>query len=326
MSPRSRSLAAGPRRTAGSKRLASRRRQGRPGRNRSGGLDPLVLDADGQLDGFDSLPHMPAVLGKVQQALRSQRADAREIAALVSTDAGLTAQILRVVNSAYYGLARQILDLRYAIAYLGFQEVTRVVLTVSVVGGLEVSNKKVLARFWHHSFHTSLVAKYLSEIYERNIDPGELAPAALLHDIGVLVYLKLFPEHWAAIEKRRNADRLLLSEAETELSLPSHALMGALLAKRWQLPEVVEDSCQFHEHDDPLSQPGSPRLVGFRRVISAAANMCEVSSGLLDPPSAARASERAARILGVGEDDFMTLMATVYELKEVADEFTRGVA
>ena len=145
MSPRSRSFAQSSRRAPSGERRATRGRGG--SRRRSGALEPLTLDADGQLEGFDSLPHMPAVLGKVQQALRSQRADAGEIAQLVSTDAGLTAQILRVVNSAYYGLARQILDLRYAIAYLGFQEVTRVVLTVSVVGGLEVTDKRLLKRF-----------------------------------------------------------------------------------------------------------------------------------------------------------------------------------
>ncbi len=326
MSQFTRSLALSSRRSSGSGggRLAMRGRGGRSPR-RGAGLAPLVFDAEGQLDGFDSLPHMPAVLGKVQQALRSQHADAKEIAQLVSTDVGLTAQILRVVNSAYYGLARQILDLRYAIAYLGFQEVTRVVLTVSVVGGLEVKDKRLLKRFWHHSFHTSLVARYLSELYERTIDPGELAPAALLHDIGVLVYCKLYPDNWRAIEQHRNAQRCLLFEAEEAVGQPSHGALGALLARRWQLPEVVEDICQHHEHERPLAQPGTPRMRAFRRVVAAAANMCEVSSGSLDPPSAEVASARAQALLGVDSDDFMTLMATVYELKDQADEFTRGV-
>ena len=79
-------------------------------------LPPISEEEGGDFSGFDSLPHMPDVLAKLQSALAKGNADAKVIATMVGSDAALTAKILRVVNSAYYGLSRPILDRKYAVA------------------------------------------------------------------------------------------------------------------------------------------------------------------------------------------------------------------
>lgn len=318
--PRTRPITARSRRAVAQTRPASE--EVRPAQGGAGAvLPPIELDMNGQLRGFDALPHMPQVLAQIQQALRSGRADAKVVARLVSADPGLTAQILRVVNSAYYGLRRQVVDLRYAVAYLGFNEIHRIVLTVSVVQGLGVDDEAGLRRFWHHSFYTALVGKYLAGLYERHIEPGELWPAALLHDVGVLVYMRLYPRHWNVLSEHRAREACLLADAERQLSLPSHTLMGGALAERWQLPEAIRDVCYHHELADPAEEPGTPLNIAYRRMVSAASLLSQVTLGDLRPDEAERAGHRARKLLGLDEDDFMTLMGTVYELRHEADAF-----
>ncbi|MGM0577156.1 MAG: HDOD domain-containing protein [Myxococcota bacterium] len=319
------------RRAVGGRRRPHARQGGRrdgvePRTSGSAVLPPIEADLSGQLRGFDALPHMPQVLAQVQQSLRSGRADAGRIAKLVSADPGLTAQILRVVNSAYYSLRREIVDLRYAVAYLGFNEIHRIVLTVSVVQGLGVKDPSELKRFWHHSFYTALIAKCLAGIYERHIEPGELWPAALLHDVGVLVYMRLYPRHWNALAEHRAEEACLLVDAERDLRLPSHTTMGAALCERWQLPESIHDVCRHHELDDPSSEPGTPLNVAFRRMVSAASLLSQMSTGDLRPDVRERAGRHARRLLGLDQRDFMTLMGTIYELRHEADAFTAELA
>ena len=288
-------------------------------------LDTIQEDVSGVFKGFDALPHMPHVLASLQQALSSGHSDAQHIAHLVGSDVGLTAQILRVVNSAYYGLRRQILDLRYAVAYLGFDEVYRIVLTVSVVNGLGVKDGAAVRGFWHHSFYTALVAKYLVGIYDRLLDPGDLWPAALLHDVGQLVYLRLYPKHFAAIRAYQETHGCSTTQAEDSLCMPSHAMMGSLLAERWSLPDVIRDVCEHHELEDPMAVGGSEEMIAFRRMVSAASTLTDIADGHLSPEVTERASRNVRKLLRVSSKDFISLMAQVYDLRTDADEFTRDI-
>lgn len=285
----------------------------------------VPVDESGHFDGFDALPHMPAVILQIQRALRSSRTDAQLIARLVSADVALTAQILRVVNSAYYGIGRQVLDLRFAVAYLGFDEIYRVVLAVSVVNGLRIRDQAALKRFWLHSYYCALIAKELGRLYERHIEPGELWPAALLHDVGELVYMKLYPDQYAALTSYTQEHRCLLAEAERALDAPSHTTLGAALCERWRLPEVVRDVCAHHELADPTSQPGSPRTIAFRRMVCAASVLTDIVVSDLDAAARDRLLVRVEEVLSIERRESLTLLADVVELREQAEEFTREI-
>ncbi len=287
--------------------------------------DPIELDATGKFKRFDALPNMPAVLIELQKALRWARTDAQVIARLVASDVGLTAQILRVVNSPFYGIGRQVLDLRFAVAYLGFNEVHKIVLTVSVVSGLGISDKQALENFWFHSYHTALVAKELARMHERHVEPGELWPAALLHDVGELVYMKLYPAHFEALRAYQASKTCLLVEAEEALGLPSHTALGAALCEQWQLPDVIRDVCEHHESARPDQAPGTPLVRAFRRIVTAASLMCDVASQELEPRRKEELLDRARKILGLDRGSAITTMATVLDLREDARAFVQGI-
>ena len=284
-------------------------------------LPPIDREVSGDFTGFDELPHMPAVLNELQSALAKGRADAKVIATMVGSDAAMTAKILRVVNSAYYGLSRPILDLKYAVAYLGFNEVYRIVLSVSVVDGLKIKDPKAIKDYWHHSYFTALVAKYLASLYDKHIDPAELWPAALLHDVGRLVYMKIYPRYHATLLDYCESHKCALVHAEQELGLPSHSAMGSLLALRWKLPDLIQDTCMHYALDDPASAGGTDLQVSFRRIVGCASRLIDLEGADLAEEHRDQIRRAVRKTLKITQSEFMSLLAQVRELREEADVF-----
>jgi HD-like signal output (HDOD) protein len=102
------------------------------------------------------------------ERINSGDATATEVSDLIASDPGLIAHMLKVINSAYYGLPRQITDIKHAVAYLGFGEIHRIVLTVAVMQSLEPKDRDLFMEFWSHSFFTALVSKKVTRAFERS--------------------------------------------------------------------------------------------------------------------------------------------------------------
>ena len=195
------------------------------------------------------LPPMPEVMSRIDSLLRSGETDVSEITEAVITEVSLVTRILRVVNSAYYSLPREISNITQAVAFLGFTEIHRLVLTSSIANAFKDANPIQLRRYWTHSYYTALIAKELSRRYEKQLDPGELWPCALLHDVGELVYMRLYGEHYSALVRYQLDEKSSIEEAEDALNLPSHRLL-AELGKHWNLPDSIRDVCAHHGLSD----------------------------------------------------------------------------
>jgi len=196
---------------------------------------------------------------------------------------------------------------------------------VAVVQGLEVEDKEGVERFWHHSFYTAIVAKYVAGLYDRLVDPGELWPAALLHDVGQLVYMKLYPRHFAALEEHRASNACSLVEAENALGLPSHTVLGGMLCRKWHLPETLADVCEHHELKDPERAPGNETQLAFRRLVAAASMLTVLAEGSLSPEVREQTGRRVRKLLKITSADFIRLMASVYDMKSDAEAFVKSI-
>lgn len=271
---------------------------------------------------YDRLPPMPQVILELNQALENGQTDARTISDLLAVEPSLVAQVLRIVNSAYYGLVRPIVRLKLAVAYLGFDQIRQIVMGAAVVERLAPREDAMLHRFWAHAYHTALAAKTLARTHERHLDPSELWPVALLHDVGVLVRLRLFPEHQVAIETYCEEHQVTEDEAELSLGLPTHMALGGLLADRWKLPPLVKDVC-LHHHT--LDAPLPPHPVNFqraiRRMVYAADLLVERVAMPLQDDVRRRLETRAAEALGVGAAGLVASVAQVQDLRHDVDAF-----
>lgn len=286
-----------------------------------GKLPRLEIDPKTFLRQHFSLPALPQVVHVIQEMIQSDNVQMGKIVQHISGDPGLVAQILKVVNSSYYGLPREVAEVQFAITFLGLNEVYRMVLSLSVINTLAVKEEDELYRFWYHSFYTAICTKFFAKKYERHLSYEELWSAAILHDIGKLVYLKFFPDHHNAIKQHCEAQGITVSQAERELALPASAYLGTLLCDHWRLPVKIRDACEFHSlHDLGTIKPDTPSG-SFIRMICLGNLVAVLSTNSLNEETRRAIAEAIQTSLRCTEEDFLGLMAEIYDLKIDVEKF-----
>jgi HD-like signal output (HDOD) protein len=261
------------------------------------------------------------VVNELQRVIHGGNVDTDKVAQLISSDPALLAQALKIVNSAYYGLPREIGDVRFAIAFLGLNEIYRMVLSLSVINTLAIHRKDELDDFWFHSFYAALCTKYSANKYNPHLSPEELWSAAILHDIGKLVYLKFFPDHYTALKDFSQEQGCLFSEAERHFSLPSSAFLGTLLCDHWRLPEKIRNACEFHSLRDLLSVKENTPSADFLRMICLGNLLAIISTDELTSTNREDISAAAQSALNLTGGEFLTLMGDIYELRTEVEKF-----
>jgi len=282
------------------------------------------VDAGVVLEGNLVLPSMPAAVQRLLQTIDGPRPTATAVAQVLAADAGLVAQALKIVNSAYYGLPQPIREIGHAVAYLGMAEIKRLALTVAVMDHLAPENAQEFQRFWYHAFHTALVSRQLARRHIRPVDTEELYVAALLHDVGKLVYMKLLPDRYGELLALCRASSVTLLEAERQLGGPSHQELGARLARQWGLPDSVARACSCHE---------LPDLVALGEVADHPQDFAICVSNLLsqltlDALDDEQQDEIAGQIrsdLGYDEEQFLALACEAYQLEIEVEQFVRSL-
>jgi len=284
-------------------------------------LEPIQIDPKTFLRQHCTLPSLPEVLNELQCVIHGGNVDLDKVAELVRSEPALVAQALKIVNSAYYGLPREIGNVRFAIAFLGLNEIYRMVLSLSVINTLAINRKNDLVDFWFHSFYTALCTKYLANNYNPHLSFEELWSAAILHDIGKLVYLKFFPDHYRALKDFSKEQGCLFSEAGEHFSLPSSAFLGTLLCDHWRLPEKIREACEFHSLKDLLAIRENTPSAGFQRMICLGNLLSIVSTDELSITSKQKISAAVQNVLSLTEAEFLTMMGDIYDSRMEAEKF-----
>ncbi|MEW5949313.1 MAG: HDOD domain-containing protein [Thermodesulfobacteriota bacterium] len=194
------------------------------------------------------LATISAVALQTAQLLRNPNVPVSKITETVSLDQSLTAKILRLVNSSFYGFQGRISSLSQAVMLLGFSTVRNVILSVSVLKAFSGDKGcKVfdVARFWEHSVGTAFVAKILAE-HVKFKEPEDAFIGGLLHDIGrVFIVQFLRPEVEKIFDLMIKED-IPMREAEEKVLDADHAWMGYVMAKNWHFPPVLCSAIGLH--------------------------------------------------------------------------------
>jgi HD-like signal output (HDOD) protein len=207
-----------------------------------------------------SVEHLPLFAGIAAQLIKSvddESMTASELARQVSTDAALVAQLLRLVNSPYYGLRRGVATVSDAIAVLGLNLVRRVVIAAVLQRPLfaYLPDTRVARDFWRHQLFCALLARHLHQHKRLN---GEVAyMAGMLHDVGRLVMLLKYPlEIDAMLDDRSIEDDTALERERARFGF-DHAVVGAALLELWDVPTQMVVCAGRHaevtEPDDALA-------------------------------------------------------------------------
>lgn len=200
------------------------------------------------------LPTLPDLYQRFSEVVERPNVSSRDVQEIISEDPALTGKVLRLVNSAFFGLSTEITSIQRAVAVLGFNTLRQLVLTTTVLDmfkGIDSGSfdpKKV----WEHSLATALGAQSLGRIVA-SAQCDEWFVAGLLHDIGILFQLKYLPQEFSDVLLRIEQENVRLIEAEALVIGQTHTQIGALLLRHWRLPLRLTTVAAYH-HCQALSR------------------------------------------------------------------------
>lgn len=246
-------------------------------------LDPLdILRHDHQL------PALPQVFLELQQAIGSRSTSADDLAGIISQDPGLTAFLLRMVNSAFYSLPMQIDTISRAVTVVGVNQLSTLAVGTSVMSLFRDVPADVIdmEQFWKHSVCCGLIARRLCRITGKG-DPERAFVAGLLHDIGQLILLQTEPERATAVHAHARAKDVVLFAEEKALLGFDHATLGGMLLRKWNFPYVLVSAVLEHHHPKAGNKEAEPLLVHCAETIATGLGVGSSGEYFVQPPDRA---------------------------------------
>jgi putative nucleotidyltransferase with HDIG domain len=201
-----------------------------------------------KLDKIENLPTLPSIAMEVNKLLQDYNISIKQLSTVIENDQAIAAKILKLVNSAFFGLRSKVGNIPHAITMLGFNTVRNAVISVSVIKGL--SNISGMAGFkigdfWQHSIAVAVASKHIADTTRlHNADDCFLG--GLLHDIGKLVLVNNFMPLFSEVWKIKKEEGITFYEAEKKIESFNHAQIGGYMASKWKLPPALADAISRH--------------------------------------------------------------------------------
>lgn len=198
------------------------------------------LTSDAILHSVHELPALPAVVLELIQSFGDSHVSAEQLAIKISHDQAIAAKTLRLANSSFYGLPRQVTSITEATAILGLRTLRGVATAAGLVRGFATSRCQGFDfyAFWGHSIGTALTCRALAQ--RTRLDEDAAFTLGLLHDIGRLVLVSSYEEEYAQAIAYRTEHDCFMHVAERHQFGVDHAEVGGLIAEHWHFaPEIV---------------------------------------------------------------------------------------
>jgi putative nucleotidyltransferase with HDIG domain len=212
------------------------------------------------LKSINSIPAFPATGNKVAQLLNKPDYSVLQVANVIKYDPSITANILKMANSAYFGPRHKISNINDAVIYLGQKNLLRAIQTA----GISKYYKKGASGYydkitdlWEHSVAVALMSQILSKKISGREDTT-LYTAALLHDVGKIILGEFVRDSLAKISALVHTRKVSFLEAEENILGINHADLGGKIAEYWKFPIEIRDAISYHHRPDLLEKEDKP--------------------------------------------------------------------
>jgi putative nucleotidyltransferase with HDIG domain len=211
------------------------------------------MDLKKTIQEIETLPSPDFILQKIVDTANNPAASAKDLNEVASKDPGFVAKILKLANSAYYGLPRNVTKLTEAIMILGFKTVRNMAMSIFTSKeffSFEPENLD-MKEFWKHSVVVATVGELTAEIIGYS-NKEELFMCGLLHDIGKSVQGVLFPNLFDSIISVARVKKISYYQTEQQLEIPTHEIFAELLLEKWNFPELVMITASRHHRPQSI--------------------------------------------------------------------------
>jgi len=274
-------------------------------------LDQIRILTDVLVRDIESLPHFPENVVQLLQLTEDPNANVAAIAGKISKDPTLTAELLKHVNSAYYGLPARVNNIVQGVKMVGMRSLHHLLYAFGF--NLMLDHHQARMRLlWEHSLRTAFYAFLLARDFKRRKDILDDAyVAGILHDLGFIAVTTLHPRTQEKM-RRFSVEKGLPPRILERFSFGmNHADIGALIAEKWQFPDQLIEGIKFHH--DPLLARGSFKDVVFCVYLANA--VCDVERGMI---SFRQMDKSVLADFGIGTEERFSELAT--RLRETYDK------
>lgn len=196
----------------------------------------------------ENLPTLPAIMGRLLDAVEDVNTSAEDLTAILERDMAISARVLRLANSAFYGLRHRVDTIRRAVVVVGFQAVRMLALATSVFDSLSRHRQFAFEpeEFWMNSLGAAKAAQLIAKRVPGQESPESCFTAGLLLNIGKYCLALALKEEYTALVRRAEAEKKRLCEVELEVLRATHGEAGRFLAEKWRLPEMMAEVLENH--------------------------------------------------------------------------------
>ena len=216
-----------------------------------------------------SLPEIPSIVFELNEVIANPLSSSEDIAQVVHRSPSLTALLLKIVNSPFYGFPSKIDKISLAVTLIGTREISGLALGISIISQFNNIPKEILSMysFLRHSLACGIISRILAA--HKSIPQTEqLFVSGLLHDLGRLILYSYFPEESLNILGRARLSNKLLYQQETDYLGCNHTHLVKQLLQQWKLPMVLENNVFYHHNPSEAQQPIPATLVHLADVIT----------------------------------------------------------
>lgn len=195
------------------------------------------------------MPAFPASVQQVISLTSDINSSPKQLVKVIDHDPVLTIKILKVANSAYFGLSRKIVSINHAVVYLGLNTVKHVALAIAAIGSLPRENDAGfdMDDFLLHSLTTAVLTRSLARhMRVPEVEAANFFVAGLLHDIGQVVFAQFKPVEFAQALQKAQTEGIPLHDAEHAIIGHNHCEVGAVLCESWAFPESLVNAIRMH--------------------------------------------------------------------------------
>lgn len=282
------------------------------------GLDPSQV-IKLALARIGDIATLPEVTMKIISIVDDPKSTARDLHNIVKNDPALATRVLKVVNSAFYGLPGQVSEIDRAIVLLGLSAVKNIAISASIsrLFTAERISEKFSARdIWKHSVGVAVATRQFCCLVGKRPFAEEAFLAGLIHDLGLLVERQAFPEQLTEIIRQAGRGTRTFCELETEIVGVDHQALGAALAAKWKFPRMLQIVLGYHHKVDNLAEDVRllPVIVYIADVLC-----CHEKIGFHLTGENQPLDDRLLASVGLTEDDFNKVREELAEQIEATE-------
>jgi len=275
------------------------------------------------LETVGELPASPAVVSSVMGLTSNLDSKITDISNVLAADPSLTAKVLKLSNSSFYGRPKGVTSLQEAVLILGFFTVRSMVIATSAHTMYSKNDTDgTRSKLWQHSLSAAVAGRQIAT-YIKHPQREEVFIAALLHDIGKLVLLQRMPQQYSEVLDAIAKDHGAFMEVETEVLGFDHCDVAAILLEKWSFPTSLTEAIQHH-HDPSPPQDDQP--IPVAHIVSLGNQMAKLTDvGFADRKVENLSELESAKLMSLDQETLDTIFEQFQEFYRIETSIFEGV-